>query len=238
MNRTLLVAAVWLFAASNVTAQQTVIEDPNAEVRAVTPFTAIRISSAIDLYLSQSSQEAVAVSAGDIKIRNGIKVAVDNGVLKIWYENNGLNLSGNKKMKAYVAFRSINHLEASGSSDVYVNGSIKGDELTITLSGASDFKGSVQLNTLNLMQSGASDVTVTGNAANVQVQASGASDCEGYGLLAETCTVHASGASDIKITVNKALTATATGASSVYYKGEAAVTEVRSSGGSNITRKS
>lgn len=238
MHRILLIAALWLFAAIPVTAQQTVIDDQNAEVRTVTPFTAIKISSAIDLYLSQGSQEAVAVSAGDVKIRNSIKVTVDNGVLKIWYDNNGLNFSGNKKMKAYVAFRSLSHLEASGASDILVNGSITGEELTLSLSGASDFKGHVQLSTFNIHQSGASDVTVTGSAANVNVHASGASDCKGYGLLTETCTVLASGASDIKITVNKALTASATGASSVYYKGPAAVTEVKISSGSSITRKS
>ncbi len=50
-------------AALSVTAQKT-INDPNAEVRSVKGFHAIKVSGGIDLYLSQG-EEALAVSAKD-----------------------------------------------------------------------------------------------------------------------------------------------------------------------------
>ena len=113
-----------------ICAQNGVINDPNAELRSVKDFHAIDISSAIDLYLNQSDSEAVAVSAKDIKTRDRIITTVENGVLRIRLERDGWNWhEGNKKLKAYVSFKNINRLSASGASNVYVNGSIKGDRL-------------------------------------------------------------------------------------------------------------
>jgi hypothetical protein len=221
-----------------ICAQNGVINDPNAELRSVKDFHAIDISSAIDLYLNQSDSEAVAVSAKDIKTRDRIITTVENGVLRIRLERDGWNWhEGNKKLKAYVSFKNINRLSASGASNVYVNGSIKGDRLDLHLSGASDFKGSVKLNTLMIDQSGASDVTINGMVSSLTISASGASDTKGYDLVSDNCRAEASGASDISVTVNKELNAHASGASSINYKGEGVIRDLHSSGASSVSKK-
>ena len=215
--------------------------DQNAELRNVKGFHAIKISDAIDLYLSQSNEEVVAVSASETKYRDRIKTTVENGVLKIWFDQEGWSWwknSGNKKMKAYVSFKTLDKLHASGASDVRVTGVIKSDDLDLNLSGASDFKGSVDVNILTIDQSGASDIDITGKAVNLKAEASGASDLKGYNLETENCTAHASGASDIQITVNKELNAHASGASGIYYKGTAVIKELHSSGASSVSKKS
>lgn len=236
MQKALFLAAV-LFVMNGLYAQKTIIHDPNAEVRKIGNFSAINISSGINLYLSQDEQEGVAVSAAETRYRERIKTVVENGVLKIWADDMWKMSSGNKKMIAYVSFKTLNKLSASGASDVYVNGILKGDELMLRLSGASDFKGSVDLHKLNIDQSGASDATISGKASTLEVDAGGASELKGYNLETDNCKAKASGASDIKITVSKELSATASGASSIYYKGTAAAKEVRSSGASNINKK-
>jgi hypothetical protein len=158
-------------------AQNNVINDANAQVRDAKDFHAVEVSNAIDLYLSQSDNEAVAVSAKDVKNRDHIVTKVENGVLKIWFEKEGWRWNdGNKKLKAYVSFKMLDRLSASGASDIYVNGAITADHLELHLSGASDFKGSVKLNSLSLDQSGASDATINGIVGNLQVEASGASE--------------------------------------------------------------
>lgn len=220
-------------------AQQTIVHDANAELRSVKGYHGIEVSSAIDLYLTQGDQETVAVSARDIKWRDRIRTEVVNGILKIWLDTKGWRMMGNNKLKAYVSFTTLDKIMASGASDVYVDGVIAGDKLSLSLSGASDFKGAVKVNELQLEQSGASDTHITGMVSGLaSIRSSGASDVKGYDLVTQDCTVHASGASDIQITVNKQLTADASGASSIYYKGEAVVRETHSSGASNVTRKS
>lgn len=215
--------------------KQTVINDPNAEVRNVKNFHAIKVSNAINLYLTQSGEEAVAVSARDTKYRDRIRTEVNDGVLHIWYDNDRWKWgSDNKNLKAYVSVKTLDRLDASGASDVVVDGAISGDKLDIKLSGASDFKGGVKVNELNLDQSGASDVTISGTAGKVTVEASGASDFKGYDLVTDNCNAHASGASDIKISCNKELSVHASGASSIYYRGTAVIRDLRSNGASSV----
>src|SRR5580658_2162395 len=128
-------------------AQKTIIKDPNAESRTVGTFHAIEVSNAIDLYINQADQEAVAVSASEDKYRARIRTEVENGVLKIWYDHAGISWqTGNRKLKAYVSFKSLDRLSASGSSDIYVDGTITAEGLAIHLSGSSDFRGSVHVN--------------------------------------------------------------------------------------------
>ena len=52
---------------------QDIINDKNAETRAVGSFSAIKVSGAIEVYLSQSNSEALAVSASEDKFRARIK---------------------------------------------------------------------------------------------------------------------------------------------------------------------
>jgi hypothetical protein len=213
------------------------VNDPNAEVREAKNFHGISLSSAFDVYLSQSKEEAVAVSASEVKHRERIKVEVKDGILYISYESKGMNwASGNKKLKAYISFKQIDKLSISGACDVFINGTLKADGLTINQSGASNLKGKIEVNKLAVDLSGASDVTVSGSAMQLKVEASGASDFRGYDLITDICNASASGASDIKITVNKELSANASGASDVRYKGNGVIRDIKSSGSSSVSK--
>ena len=220
-------------------AQKTVIHDANAEQRPVKGYHGIEVSNAINLYLSQGDEETVVVSAPDTKWRDRIRTEVVDGIMKISLDNPRWSI-GSTKLKAYVSFTVLDRLEASGASDIFVDGVITGDRLDITLSGASDFKGAVDVKQLKMDQSGASDAHITGVVSDMATfRSSGASDVKGYDLVTQSCTVHASGASDIRVTVNKDLIiADASGASSVYYKGDGTIRESHSSGASTVKKSS
>ena len=97
-------------------------------------------------------------------------------------------------------------------------------------------KGKLDVSNLTVDLSGASDMMVTGTATQLSVEASGASDFKGFDLVTETCDAKASGASDIKITVNKELSAHASGASDVRYKGNGVIKDLKSSGSSSVSK--
>lgn len=213
---------------------QKTINDANTEKRNVSGYHAIEVSDGIDLYLSQGT-EAVAVSAASGEHRERIKTTVENGVLKIGYEwkSNHVRIDwGNRKLKAYVSFKTLDRLKASGGSDVNVDGSINVTKLSMHISGGSDFSGKVELEHLSVDASGGSDVSVSGKTGRLTVDASGGSDFSGYGLSADICTVEASGGSDIYITVNKELSAHASGGSDVFYKGNGLIRNIKTSGSS------
>src|SRR5687767_15219302 len=62
--------------------------------------------------------------------------------LKIYLEQ-GWNWR-TRKLKAYVAVKSLNKLRASGGSDIIIHGELKSDKLNLGLSGGSDFTGQVR----------------------------------------------------------------------------------------------
>jgi len=216
---------------------QTIINDKNAEVRNIIDFTGIKVSGGIDVYLSQSNGYALAVSASDEKYNVNIKTEVRNGILHISYEGNSFRLSPNRKLRAYISFKTLENLEGSDASNFIINGILNASNFKIKLSGASEVKGTLHFDNLLLNMEGASIVKVNGTVKNIKINASGASDMKNYDLVVDNCIAELSGASDIKITIDKSLSAKASGASLLYYKGSPEKTEISSSGASNISQR-
>ena len=218
--------------------QETVINDRNAELRTVAAFTGIKVSGGIDIYLSQSDDYSLAVSATDTKYRDNIKTEVSNGILEIYYDNyHSVRSNDDKNLRAYISFKTLESIEASGASDVIVSNLLAQNTLLIKLSGASDIKGPVKITDLNLELSGASTVNINGDIQNLKLNASGASDIKDYGLHVENCVAKLSGASDVRITVNGSIAANASGASTLYYEGNPAKKDVATSGASSVSQK-
>ena len=223
-----------LFPFFYTTKAQTVY-DANAQVRVVGNFTAVHVGGSINLYITTSTENAVAVSAKDNAVIADITTEIRNGELYIGMRN-GHHYGSSEEVKAYVSAKTLNKLSASGSSDIYVNEQLQSPDLFISLSGASDFKGKVLAQNLRLSASGSSDFMISGKTVNLQIDLSGSSDVKGFELTADNCDIEGSGASDVRITVNKAIKARLSGACDVAYRGDAAVQEVRASGASSVKK--
>lgn len=233
-----IVTAIFCLITVVAQSQKVWVNDANAVQRNLTgDFSSIKISGGIDLYLSQYEEVALAVSAADADVRDNIRTDIENGTLRIYYDSKAGWIRGNKKMKVYLAFKSIDKLIAGGACDVQVAGTISVPKLLLDLSGASEFKGAVAVTDLQVESSGASDVKINGYASNANIHCSGASDLKGYDLVVDNCNIKASGASDINITVNKELNVNASGASDVHYKGTAVIKDIKSSGASTVVAR-
>jgi hypothetical protein len=211
-------------------------DDKNLQTRKVSGFHGIQVSGGIDLYLS-SGPESVSISAATPEIRDHIITEVVNGTLRIHLEENWNTGLRNPRMKAYVSLTNLQNLGASGGSDVYIQHQLNCTDLEIGLSGGSDLKGKLNANHLVINQSGGSDVDLSGNVKSLEVDASGGSDLDGYDLITDFASLHASGGCDSHLTVNKELRIVASGGSDVSYKGTASVREIKSSGSSSVTHK-
>jgi len=250
-----------LISSCNLNAQDktAVVYDNHAQVRKVPNFNAISVSSAIDLYLTQSNANEVAVSASEEEIRDHIITEVVGGTLIIRLGENGTWFSwkkwGNYKTKAYVSIKEIDALTASGASNVHLvntietpkmriklsgasdfRGDIKGGTLDYTLSGASEYKGQVTANNILINGSGASNIELNGTVDDLSLEVSGASDAKLYGLVSKGAVVHASGASHAQLNVTEMLKAQSNGASNIDYKGNPNVKET-TSGASSIKHR-
>ena len=257
-----LVLALLVLTSYNINAQQktAIVYDDNAQVRKVVNFNAISVSSAIDLYLTQSTSNKVAVSASSDEIRDHIITEVEGGVLIIRLGDNGSWFNwkkwGNYKTKAYVSIKDINAITASGASDVHIINKIESPKIRINLSGASDLKGDisagviiydisgasdckslVDANTIAITGTGASKIELAGKVDDLSVVISGASDARLYNLNSKGAILKSSGASSIQATVTELLKANSSGASNIDYKGNPSVKESNTSGASSIRHK-
>jgi hypothetical protein len=225
-------------AGATANAQNDIVVDANASVRTISGnFDAIKVSGGIDLYLSQSDNIAVAVSASDENYKEGIKTIIESGILRIFYEGEKSWSKKDRKLRVYISFSELKKIDASGACDVFVVGSITGNALTLHMSGACDFSGMVKVNTLDINLSGASDAKISGTAKTINIKSSGASDIKAYDLVTDVCNANVSGASDVNITINSELTASASGASDIKYKGNGVIKEKHSSGASSISKE-
>jgi Putative auto-transporter adhesin, head GIN domain len=226
-----IIISPWVFS------QETVINDANAQIRSVGAFSGIKVSGGIDVYVSQGDDYSLAVSASDEKYRDNIKTEVKNGVLVISYNDHSGRNKGDKKLRAYISFKTLESIDGSGASDIIINGTLNSITMLVRLSGASDVRGMVKISNLSLELSGASTVTVNGTAENLKLVASGASDLKNYDLHVENCIAKLSGASDVRLTVSNSISANASGASTLYYRGNPDKREVATSGASSISQK-
>ncbi|THU40726.1 DUF2807 domain-containing protein [Niastella caeni] len=233
-----LLASILLLISFMAYSQEKVIYDANAEKRTVSSFQSIKVSDGIDVYITQSAEEGLVVSATEIAHRDKMRTVVENGELKIFLDAGIMSWNWkNRKLKAYVAVKSLTGLRASGGSDIIIQGELKCDKLKMVLTGGSDFTGRIAVTDLTIDQSGGSDVNIKGNVVNVKVDASGGSEFKGFDLTAEYAIIQASGGSDAGITVTKEMAAEASGGSDVNYKGNPVIKYKSASGGGSISKK-
>ena len=218
---------------------QKVINDANAEPRSVSGFHAIHVSNAFTVTVTQSNEEKLVVSANEKEYVANIETKVENGVLYISYNEKHKWWPKNRKLRAYISLVNVNEIKATGASDIKIEGQLKSSSLKLDLRGASDLKGELIVEgSFDAHLSGASDMNISGSANDMKIDASGASDVKAFDFKSSTCVVNASGACSVHITVDKELSARLSGASSVSYKGSALIRDIKTSGASNISRKS
>ncbi len=221
-------------------AQNREIKDPNAQARAVSSFHAIKVSNGIHLFLVQGNEEAVAVSAADKEYRDRIRTEVENGVLKIYYDNDNWKFwesDEKKNLKAYVSCKILDRLKASSGARVEVDGSIRSANLAMDFSSGSNFKGNVNVKELKVEQNSGAETFFGGVAAILRIQASSGSSMRGYDLETDQCDANTSSGASVHVTVKKELNASASSGSEIYYKGTGVVRDLSTSSGGEVSKR-
>lgn len=201
-------------------------------------FTALKVSSGVNVYLSQGSTESVEIEAEEEAFPYIIAEVDKDHVLVLRMKNTSKRWFKNMEpVNIYVSFIGLDNIQLSGGSDVYGQGELTFDKLRISSSGGADLRMQLEADELEVSSSGGSDVVLSGVAAYFKGTASGGSDIKARELEAEVAEVSASGAADVHVRATRELKASASGASDIVYYGNPEKVEVRESGASDITRR-
>lgn len=219
--------------------EKTVVADANAEKRTLNAsFTGISVSDGIDLYLTQGDEESVAVSAANEKYMERFKTVVEDGMLKIYFDNKGINWAINekRKLKAYVSFKTLERLHTSGGADVKIQGSIDVASLEVKCTSGSSLNGKLKAADLTVEQNSGSSINLSGSANKIKVEVSSGAIFKSYDLVVDYCDAKASSGGGIRITINKELSAKANSGGGVKYKGDGVIREINVNSGGSVKK--
>ena len=192
-------------------------------------FTAIKVSSGLDLYISQGSKHKITVEA-DENLHNIIKTKVKDGVLTIYSEK---NIWKAKSRKIYVTISDLEELSATSGSDVYAKETIKVNELQISATSGADIHISVDANSVETSATSGSDIEISGVANNHSTSATSGASIDAYELQSKNVTARVTSGADINVFASESLNASATSGGDIDFKGNPKkVDKTTTSGGS------
>lgn len=212
---------------------------PSANVttqkRSASEFTKLDVSSIFVVYVTFSDEESVTVEAND-NLQPYIKVSNSGENLTVKMDNN-INIKGGEAtLNVYVTAKELTKVSGDGAVNFQFQNELTGQNLDIDLSGSSNFTGTLNLEQLNISLSGASNLLLSGHSDNCRIDASGSSLVKDYSFETNQFTADLDGASELHLTVNERMDITASGASMIYYKGNAQINSQNLSGASQIIK--
>lgn len=238
MKKIFLFFLVTSLAGNSVLAQKT-INDPNVEKRNVGSFHGIDVSTGITLWISEGSSEEVAVSASDTEFRDKIVTKVENGILKIHYDNKIGSINKRKEsknLKAYVSYKTLDRLLANAGSEVQINGVLKSNSLDLVANSGAYVDGEVNIGSLQVSQNTGSKITLSGKAGKLEVEGDTGSKFRGENLVTDTSEAIVKTGAQVYINAEKAIQAKANSGGQIKYKGKATMIDIKTGSGGSISK--
>jgi hypothetical protein len=196
-------------------------------------FNAVKISSGIDLYITQGDKVSLTVEA-DENLQDLILTEVENGRLKIYTEK---NIWRAKARKVHLTVVNLDELTATSGSDVYTRNTINTTNFKISTSSGADARVTVNAVSVSSSASSGSDLKITGETDSHISKASSGSSINAYGLASKNTTVRVSSGADINIHASETIDAKASSGGDIDYKGNPKKVNKKTSSGGSVSRR-
>jgi hypothetical protein len=196
-------------------------------------FTGIKVSSGIDVYLKQGNNEAVSVEA-DENLHEYIITEVRGGILDVYSE---YNIRDAERKRVYVTIKEVNSVRTTSAGDVFGETPIKSESLELSASSAGNIKLEVNAKDIDINISSSGDMTISGETDMLKADLSSAGDLNAYDLKAREADVSVSSAGDADIYATEKITARASSAGDVNYKGDPKYVDAHSSSAGGIHKR-
>lgn len=190
----------------------------------------IRLTGFMDVELTQGTGTTVKVET-DENLQKYIITEMDDDVLVVRMKTN-IRFINSERLKVYITTDKLELLQLSGSGSIVGMNKFTGaDRLKLRVSGVGDLKLETNTPELDAQISGSGSLVLSGETKDARIQISGIGDCNAEALKAENASVKISGSGDVKIFADSKLDVSISGIGSVYYAGEAMVTQKVSGNG-------
>jgi len=215
---------------------QKIIVDEHAQVRQHEPFDALNVNGAFEIILIQDDEQAVVVSAADEGQRNLIESDVKGGTLYLSLKKPNTDWRGGRKFRAFISVKNLRKIDLNGFSNLTIENTLNVEDLQVSISGSSDFRGKIQGRNLKLASSGSSDFYLSGKVERLSVVTSGSSDMKARDLQTDYCDITGSGTSLVEVYLHKEMMVNVSGGCKVYYLGNGIVKEFNATGKATLQK--
>lgn len=196
-------------------------------------FTKIKVSTGLDLYLTQGSSEEIIVEA-DENLQDIIITEVNKGILSIYADQ---NIWRAKSRKIYVTVKSLEALTATSGSDVYAEETLNVNDIKISATSGADIRISLNADTVETSSTSGSDIAISGVANNHISKATSGASIDAYQLESKNVTVKVSSGADINIYASESINAKASSGGDIDFKGSPKQINKKSSSGGSVSAK-
>jgi hypothetical protein len=202
----------------------------------ITGYSELRISDTFKVHVIFSdTEENIRIEANN-NLHEKIVVEKDGDQLVIRLKNR-TSVKGNATLNAYVTTKNLSSLFVSGASELTLDSPWVIQNGSVHISGASHVFGEINANDLRTVVDGASTMDFYGNVSFLEAELYGSSDMRDYNLHIAELNMKLTGASVAFLTVDESIDVSASGASTLNYKGDAVITRSELSGSSKVINK-
>jgi hypothetical protein len=134
-----------------------------------------------------------------------------------------ISIVGPAQLKVVLHTAYLTRYTANEASTIRLMDTLKTDQVTINLTGASNMSGAIITESLSADIREASLLDISGKTADFSLYASRASRMSSYSFTCENLDADLSGASEAELTVNGKINIKASGASALRYQGDATI---------------
>lgn len=194
-------------------------------------FTKVKVSSGIDLYISQGFKNKIVVEA-DENLQEIIITEVKNGELKIYSDK---NIWRAKARKVYVTIKELAAISATSGADVYSKETLKVNDLSVSATSGADINISVDANTVETSATSGSDIEITGITNSHSTKATSGASINAYQLESKNVTAKVTSGADINVFASVSLDAKASSGGDIDFKGNPKNVNKKSSSGGSIS---
>lgn len=216
---------------NRVTGNGNVVEDE----RNLDGFTAVHLSSGIDVVLSQGENFKVLVEA-DENLHEYIETYISGRTLVVGTESR-VNIGKAKAKRVHVTLPELEELKISSAGDCEAVTPFTCDDLRIKISSAGDLNMEVDARSINLDISSSGDCKLAGSADEFSVDLSSAGDLHAFDLVAAKVDVRVSSAGGARVHATDEISMRASSAGDIHYTGGAEVIHQSKSSAGDIIKR-
>lgn len=197
-------------------------------------FTGVRVSSGIDVYLSQGNEVSVEVEA-DENLHEYIITEVRDGILNVRTDN--VSIRDAERKRVNVIMKDITSIRTSSAGDVVGQTPVEAENIELDASSAGSISLDVRAKEIEVDISSSGDISLSGEADFLEASLSSAGDLNAFKLKVREAKVSVSSAGDADISVSERLTARASSAGDINYTGDPRYVDAHSSSAGGIHRR-